>query len=47
MMSGRQTNPGPAVGDPLETLFRPRSIAVVGASANQRTQGYEVVQGLI
>src|SRR3990172_6539661 len=47
MMRGRQTNPGPAVSDPLETLFRPRSIAVVGASANQRTQGYEFVQGLI
>ena len=46
-MRGRQTKPGPAVGDPLEALFRPRSIAVVGASANQRTQGYEFVQGLI
>jgi acyl-CoA synthetase (NDP forming) len=31
----------------LEDLFRPRSIAVVGASANPQSQGYEFVQGLI
>jgi acyl-CoA synthetase (NDP forming) len=33
--------------DDLEPLFRPRSIAVVGASANQRSQGYEYVEGLV
>ena len=33
--------------DDLEPLFRPRSIAVVGASANERTQGYEFVEGLV
>jgi acetyltransferase len=33
--------------DNLEPLFRPRSIAVVGASANQRSQGYEYVEGLV
>ncbi|HUS81894.1 MAG TPA: CoA-binding protein [Dehalococcoidia bacterium] len=31
----------------LEPLFCPRSIAVVGASANQRSQGYEYVEGLV
>jgi acyl-CoA synthetase (NDP forming) len=31
----------------LESLFRPKSIAVVGASANKRSQGYEYVQGLV
>lgn len=36
-----------ADSDNLEPLFRPRSIAVVGASANQRTQGYEFVEGLV
>jgi len=34
-------------GHELEALFRPRSIAVVGASANQQSQGYEFVQGLV
>jgi len=34
-------------GDDLEPLFHPRSIAVVGASANERSQGYEFVQGLL
>ncbi len=37
----------PASGQDLETLFRPQSIAVVGASANERSQGYEFVQGLV
>lgn len=36
-----------AARDPLELLFRPESIAVVGASANERSQGYEFVQGLV
>jgi acyl-CoA synthetase (NDP forming) len=36
-----------ATSDNLEPLFRPRSIAVVGASANQRSQGYEFVEGLV
>jgi acyl-CoA synthetase (NDP forming) len=31
----------------LEPLFRPRSIAIAGASANQNTQGYEFVQALV
>lgn len=35
----------PAV--PFEGLFRPRSIAVVGASANKQSQGYEFVQALV
>ena len=37
----------PAAGQDLEPLFAPGSIAVVGASANQRSQGYEFVQGLV
>jgi acyl-CoA synthetase (NDP forming) len=36
-----------STGDELEALFRPRSVAVVGASANERSQGYEFVQGLL
>jgi acyl-CoA synthetase (NDP forming) len=36
-----------ATGDELAALLRPQSIAVVGASANQRSQGYEFVQGLV
>jgi acyl-CoA synthetase (NDP forming) len=31
----------------LEALFRPSSIAIVGASANQRSPGYEFVKGLV
>jgi acyl-CoA synthetase (NDP forming) len=34
-------------GQDLEALFRPQSIAVVGASANERSQGYEFVQALV
>ena len=37
----------PTAGDNLEALFQPRSIAVVGASANTRSQGYEYVEGLV
>jgi acyl-CoA synthetase (NDP forming) len=44
---GKHTNPRSHAGDDLEALFRPRSIAVVGASANQRSQGYEFVQALV
>jgi acyl-CoA synthetase (NDP forming) len=33
--------------DELAALFQPQSIAVVGASANERSQGYEFVQGLV
>lgn len=33
--------------DEIEALFRPRSIAVVGASANERSAGFEFVQGLL
>ena len=46
-MHSRQTNLDHASGDDLEALFRPKSIAVVGASANERSQGYEFVQGLV
>lgn len=46
-MRSRRTNPEPAAGHHLEALFRPQSIAVVGASANKRSQGYEFVQGLV
>jgi len=41
----RRTDPEPP--DKLEALFRPRSIAVVGASANERSQGHEFVKGLV
>jgi acyl-CoA synthetase (NDP forming) len=34
-------------GQDLEALFSPKSIAVVGASANERSQGYEFVQALV
>ncbi len=46
-MRSRQTDPDPATGHDLEALFAPESIAVVGASANKRSQGYEFVQGLV
>lgn len=43
-----QTEPAPGAGtDHLEALFRPRSIAVVGASSNKQSQGYEFVQALV
>ena len=42
-----RTDSDPAAGHDLEPLFAPGSIAVVGASANQRSQGYEFVQGLV
>jgi acyl-CoA synthetase (NDP forming) len=45
-MCSRRTDPDP-VADDLEAIFRPRNIAVVGASANERSQGYEFVQGLV
>ena len=35
------------VNPDLEDLFQPRSIAVVGASANPQSQGYEFVQALV
>jgi acyl-CoA synthetase (NDP forming) len=46
-MASRTTSSRRAAGDDLAGLFRPRSIAVVGASANKRSQGYEYVQGLV
>lgn len=46
-MSRKRTTRGPAASHDLEANFRPRSIAVVGASANERSQGYEYVQGLV
>jgi acyl-CoA synthetase (NDP forming) len=46
-MRTRRARPEPVAGDELAALFGPRSIAVVGASANERSQGYEFVKGLI
>ena len=46
-MSSRPADPKPTIHHPLEALFRPQSIAVVGASANQQSQGYEFVQALV
>lgn len=46
-MHTRRAKPEPMAGDELAALFRPRSIAVVGASANERSQGYEFVKGLV
>jgi acyl-CoA synthetase (NDP forming) len=37
----------PAAHQDLEAIFRPQSIAVVGASANPQSQGYEFVQALV
>ena len=47
MRTRRAKRGRPDGGDELAALFRPQSIAVVGASANQRSQGYEFVQGLV
>src|SRR3990170_1850410 len=46
-MRSKRTTPRRTVKHDLAPLFRPRSIAVVGASANKRSQGYEFVQGLV
>ena len=46
-MRTRRTKRDPDAPDELAALFRPQSIAVVGASANERSQGYEFVQGLV
>ena len=46
-MRSKRRKPSPVSGQDLEALFRPKSIAVVGASANTRSQGYEFVQGLV
>ncbi len=46
-MSRKPTTAKRTAGDELEALFRPRSVAVVGASSNQHSQGYEFVQGLV
>ena len=46
-MRTRRARPEPVAGDELAALFAPRSIAVVGASANERSQGYEFVKGLV
>jgi acyl-CoA synthetase (NDP forming) len=45
-MTRTRTKRDPAAGDDIEALFRPRSIAVVGASAKERSRGYEYVQAL-
>lgn len=37
----------PAANGGLEAIFQPQSVAVVGASANQQSQGYEFVQALV
>jgi acyl-CoA synthetase (NDP forming) len=46
-MSHSRAGAKPAAHDELEALFRPQSIAVVGASANPQSQGYEFVQALV
>src|SRR4030065_1954494 len=46
-MRTSRTEPGRAARDELSALFQPQSIAVVGASANERSQGHEFVQGLV
>lgn len=46
-MRERHTNSESISGDDLEALFRPQSIAVVGASANERSRGYEFVHALV
>ncbi|OGD12020.1 MAG: hypothetical protein A2W20_02265 [Candidatus Aminicenantes bacterium RBG_16_66_30] len=46
-MRTRRTKSERVARDELAALFRPQSIAVVGASANERSQGYEFVKGLV
>ncbi len=46
-MSRSPATSRPASHYELEALFRPESIAIVGASANPQSQGYEFVQGLV
>ena len=46
-MRTRRAKPERVARDELAALFQPQSIAVVGASANERSQGYEFVQGLV
>src|SRR3972149_7602627 len=46
-MQSTQAGSDRAGSQDLEALFRPSSIAVVGASANQQSQGYEFVQALM
>jgi acyl-CoA synthetase (NDP forming) len=43
----KRTAKGVTAGDDLEPLFHPRSVAVAGASANERSPGYEFFQGLL
>jgi len=43
----RDTDSESIANDDLEALFRPRSIAVVGASANERSRGYAFVKALV
>lgn len=37
---------GPATGHPLQPIFRPRSVAVVGASTDPRKRGHQVLRAL-
>jgi acyl-CoA synthetase (NDP forming) len=46
-MSSSSATARSVTSGPIETLFRPQSIAVVGASANPQSQGYEFVQALV
>lgn len=46
-MRSKRSVSKPAFRDDLEALFRPKSVAVVGASANEHSQGYEYVQGFV
>jgi len=47
VMCDKKASLGTIASNDLETLFQPKSIAVVGASANVRSQGYEYVEGLV
>ncbi len=46
-MRSKRSVSKPALRDDLEALFRPKSVAIVGASANEHSQGYEYVQGFV
>ena len=46
-MRDRHTSSESISGDDLEALFQPRSIAVVGASANEQSRGYQFVKALV
>ena len=44
---GTPVNSAPArVGHPLDPIFLPRSVAVIGASADPKKRGYQVLRAL-